>query len=272
MNASIIIPVFNHLHFTKICIESLLATLTQDSEIIVIDNGSSDGTTEYLLGCSTNIRVITNRENLGCAVAWNQGVKASHAPWIAILNNDIILSMNWLDGLLAFARERNADIVSPGVREGEYNYEIVDYSRDYVQRMHSVARMGIAHGICFMVRRHVFDQIGLFDENFRIGLFEDTDFFRRARLAGFILGYTGRSFIHHFGSVTRNSIRKERTVRPYERENRTYFRRKYRLTLWKRFLERRCADLRALWWRISERTVYGHTLIEKWIDGRVRYF
>lgn len=165
MDVSIVIPVFNQLHFTKICIESLLPTLPRDSEIVVIDNGSSDGTAEYLLGCS-NVRAITNRENLGCAVAWNQGVKASHAPWIAILNNDIILSMNWLDGLLDFAREKNVDIVSPTFWEGEDNYEITDYSRNYVRRMYAVARMGIAHGICFMVHRRVFDQIGLFGENF----------------------------------------------------------------------------------------------------------
>ena len=271
MDVSIVIPVFNQLHFTKICIESLQGTLLRDGEIIVIDNGSSDGSAEYLSECS-NIRVITNRENQGCTVAWNQGVRVSHASWIAILNNDIILSTNWLDGLLDFAREKNVDIVSPAFREGEYNYDIAEYSREYVQRMHSVARMGIAQGVCFIVRRRVFDQIGLFDENFMIGQFEDSDFFRRAKLAKFILGTTGCSFIHHFGSVTQDSIRKGESVKPYEAENRAYFRRKWALTWWKRFLERRHVKLRDLYWRISEKTLYGHTLIEKWINGRLRYF
>jgi N-acetylglucosaminyl-diphospho-decaprenol L-rhamnosyltransferase len=270
MDISIVIPVFNQLHFTKICIESLQATLLRDGEIIVIDNGSSDGTAEYLLGFS-NIRIITNGGNLGCAVAWNQGVKASNGSWIAILNNDIILSTNWLDGLLDFAREKNVDIVSPAFREGEYNYNIAAYSREYVQRMYSVARMGIAQGICFVVRRRVFDKIGLFDENFKIGQSEDTDFFRRARIAVFTLGTTGRSFIHHFGSITQDSIRKKGNVKSYKAENRSYFRRKWRLTWWKRFLERRYVKLRDFRWRTSEKTLHGHTLIEKWVDGRVRY-
>jgi len=270
MDISIVIPVFNQLHFTKICLESLQATLLRDGEIIVIDNGSSDGTAEYLLGFS-NIRIITNGENLGCAVAWNQGVRASNASWIAIINNDIILSTNWLNGLLGFAREKNVDIVSPAFREGEYNYNIAEYSGEYVTRMNSVARMGIAQGICFVVRRRVFDKIGLFDENFKIGQFEDRDFFRRARRAGFVLGTTGRSLIHHFGSVTQDSIRGQNTIRTYERENRAYYRSKYGLTLWERFLERRRAKLQDLWWRTSEKTLHGHTLIEKWVDGRVRY-
>ena len=270
MDVSIVIPVLNQLYYTRLCLESLRTTLPADSEIIVVDNGSSDGTAEYLSGCP-DIRVITNKENQGCAAAWNHGVKASHAQWIAILNNDIILSTNWLDGLLDFAREKNADIVSPAFREGEYNYDIRGYAEDYVRRMHSVSRMAVAQGVCFMVHRRVFDAIGLFDENFKIGQFEDADFFRRARQAGFSLGTTGRSFIHHFGSVTQKSVRGG-TVWPYERENRAYYRRKHGLTAWKRIIERRRGKLRALWWRISEKTLHGHTLTEKWIDGRLRYF
>jgi len=271
MAVSIVIPVFNQLHFTRICMESLHATLPEDCEIIVVDNGSSDGTAGYLLGCP-DVRVITNKENLGCAAAWNQGIKASHALWVAILNNDIILSTNWLDGLLDFAGEKGADIVSPAFREGEYNYNIAEYSRDFVQRMHSVARMEIAQGICFMVKREVFDRIGMFDENFRIGQFEDRDFFRRAKQDGFILGTTGRSFIHHFGSVTQNMIRKKRDEKTYETENRAYFRKKWRLYWWKRFFERRYNKLRERWWSMSEKILYGHTLVEKIIDGKLRYF
>lgn len=271
MDLSIVIPVFNQLHFTKICLESLQDTMNKECEITVIDNGSSDGTAEYLSGLS-NIKVIANRGNLGCAAAWNQGVMVSHAPRIVILNNDTVLSPLWLEGLFDFAGEKGADIVSPALREGEYNYDLAEYSRDYVRRMRSVFRVGVAQGVCFMVRRRVFDRIGLFDENFRIGQLEDRDFFRRARRAGFVLGTTGRSLIHHFGSVTQDSIRGQNTIWPYERENRVYYRSKYGLTLWKRFLERRHAKLQELWWRTSEKVLHGHTLIEKWVDGRVRYF
>lgn len=271
MDVSIVIPVFNQLHFTRLCLASLRETLQRGTEVIVIDNGSSDGTARYLAEQAT-MRVITNTENRGCAAAWNQGVKASHREWVVIINNDIILSANWLEGLFDFAREKGAAIVSPAFREGEYNYDIATYAGDYVRRMYSVSRMGVAQGVCFMVHRCVFDQIGIFDEQYKVGQFEDSDFFRRARNAGFSLGTTGRSFIHHFGSVTQDSIRAQSTVRPYERENRAYYHSKHKLTAWKRVIERRRAKLQDFWWRTSEKVLYGHTLIEKWIDGRLRYF
>ncbi len=271
MSVSIVIPVFNQLHFTKICLESLLPSLSQDCEIIIIDNGSSDGTDEYLSKYS-NIKVITNEQNRGCAFAWNQGVKDSIAPWVAILNNDLILSPNWLDGLLSFAEKKGVDIISPAFREGEYDYNIAEHSRNFVKLMHNVARIGVAQGICFMVRREVFERVGLFDENFRIGQFEDNDFFRRAKLAGFILGTTGLSFVHHFGSVTQKMICKECHDNTYEMENRIYFRKKWQLNWFKRFAERRYFKLRERLWSLSERIRYGHTLVEKNIDGKIRYF
>lgn len=271
MSVSIVIPVFNQLHFTKICIESLYSTLSGNHEIIVINNGSSDGTSEYLSECP-NIKVITNEQNLGCAVAWNQGVKSSNTSWVAILNNDLILSPKWLCGLLNFADKKGAHIVSPAFREGEYNYDITEHSRNFVSLMHAVARMGVAQGICFMVKREVFERVGMFDEKFRIGQFEDKDFFRRAKLAGYILGTTGCSFVHHFGSLTQNMIRKEGYDMTYENENRLYFYKKWQLNRLRRFLERRQYKARERLWSLSERILYGHTLVEKIIDGKVRYF
>lgn len=271
MIISIVMPVFNQLKFTKLCLESLVSTMPAGCEIIVIDNGSTDGTAEYLSGCP-NVRIISNSKNIGCAAAWNQGVKVSVAPWTVLLNNDVLLSTNWLEGLLDFAKDKGAAIVSPAFREGQYNYNIVEYARAYVQRMSKVARMGVAHGICFMVQQQVFDRIGLFDETFQIGQFEDTDFFRRAKAAGFVLGITGRSFIHHFGSVTQNSLEKNNSGYSYKDKNRAYYRTKHNLTLWRRIRERRHAKLRDFWWRITERLLYKHSLIEKWIGGRLHYY
>jgi GT2 family glycosyltransferase len=225
VNISIVIPVYNQVHYTRICLESLLPTLAgQQAEVLVIDNASSDETAAYLAGCH-GIRVINNAENLGCAGAWNQGIRETTGDWVIVLNNDVIVWPGWLEGLIAGATERRLDIVSPAIREGEYNYPINEYAAAFTAKMAAVARFGVADGICFMVRREVFTTIGTFDENFRIGQFEDTDFFRRAVLAGLRLAITGRSFLHHFGSVTQDAIQKKRTVRPYAAENRAYYRR-----------------------------------------------
>lgn len=269
MNVDIVIPVFNQLHYTKKCIEGVLQTVKVDGRIIIVDNGSTDGTAEYLASIP-GIEVIDNKYNLGVAVAWNQGVRAGEAEWVVLLNNDVILTEAWLEGLIGFATDERIDVVSPAIREGECNYDIAEYSRSFVRLMGNVARRGIAEGICFMVHRRVFEAIGLFDEKFRIGQFEDTDFFRRANAAGFKLGITGLSFIHHFGSVTQKAFGK--LDKSYANENRTYFRKKWNLTRWKRFWQRRKAKFRELFWRTSERLHYGHSLKEKWINGKLHYY
>jgi len=271
MSVSVVIPVFNQLAYTKGCLESLRAAEGIPLEVVVVDNGSSDGTGEYLASRS-GLSVIRNGENRGCAAAWNQGVAASRAEWIVILNNDVIVSRGWVEGMLEFAEEHGIDIVSPAIREGETNYDIEEYGGRFVRRMGGASRMGVADGICFMVRRRVFERIGMFDEAFRIGQFEDVDFFRRAVRSGFRLGTTGRSFIHHFGSVTQDSLRRERTENPYEAQNRAYYRKKWKLTWGKRFLLRRRAKWRELVWRTRERVLRGHTLKERWIGGRLRHF
>jgi N-acetylglucosaminyl-diphospho-decaprenol L-rhamnosyltransferase len=270
MNVGIVIPVFNQLNYTRDCLASLRATSKPDIQIVLVNNGSSDGTADYLANCSGLI-VINNPQNLGCAAAWNQGVKATNADWIVVLNNDVLLTSGWLEGLLAFAQENGLDIVSPAIREGLMNYELEAYAREFVGSTAKAVRAGVANGICFMVHRRVFEKIGFFDENFRIGQFEDTDFFRRARQAGFKLGTTGRSFIHHFGSITQNSIRESKTVRPYEAENRAYFRKKWRLNGVTRFLERWQNKTRSARWRSQERRQYGHSLNERWFNNQLSY-
>lgn len=268
---TIVIPLFNQLHYTRICLESLRSHGAAGARILLINNGSTDQTAEYLATCQ-GMDVINNLENLGCAGAWNQGVRESTSDWVVFLNNDVIVSPGWLEGLLSFADEHGLDVVTPAIREGEYNYDMVEYSGQFVETMGQVCRMGVADGICFMVHRRVLQALVGFDENFRIGQFEDTDFFRRAAAAGFRLGITGRSFLHHFGSVTQDAIRKQQGVRPYEAENRAYFRKKWQLTWWRRQYERRIRSFRAMLWRCSEKSRYGYTLKMKWRQGRLQYF
>jgi N-acetylglucosaminyl-diphospho-decaprenol L-rhamnosyltransferase len=266
----IVIPVYNQLHYTRLCLESLMPTIGE-ATVLVIDNASSDGTGEFLSNFK-GISVISNQYNLGCSGAWNQGAKAASSEWVVILNNDVIVGPEWLSGLLSAANEYDLDIVSPAIREGEYNYDVSEYEKRITSKMSDVMRNGIASGICFMVRQTVFKKIGYFDENFKIGQFEDTDFFRRASVAGMRLAITGRSFLHHFGSVTQDAIRKKRTRKPYEIENRAYYHRKWNLKWYHRFLIRNKAKIQGKYWRLSELLRYGDTLKERWENGSLRYY
>ncbi|HWI57032.1 MAG TPA: glycosyltransferase family 2 protein, partial [Bacillota bacterium] len=264
------IPVLNQVHYTQGCLTCLAADIAAGVSVVVVDNGSTDSTAEFLAG-QPQITVIRNPQNRGCAAAWNQGVQATQAEWVVVLNNDVLLPRNWLTALIDFAEKEQADVVSPAVREGELNYDLEAYAREFIERMQTLQRSGAAHGICFLVRRRVFETIGLFDENFRIGQFEDADFFLRAQRAGFRLTTTGAVFIHHFGSITQKALKQERTPRPYEAENRAYFRKKWRLGWWRRRSQRLMTSLQGAWWRRREQRHGGHTLHEKWVEGKLVY-
>ena len=272
MKVAIVLPGLNQWHYTRDCLNDLAATVPPATRIIVVDNASTDETPAGLAR-QAGLTVVSNPENLGCAKAWNQGVAAApEADAIVVLNNDVRLAAGWLEGLLAFAAAEDAGIASPGIREGELNYDFSAYARAYTAAMRDTVRWGAANGICFLVQRRVFNQVGMFDENFRIGQFEDADFFRRTRLAGFRLGSTGRSFLHHFGSITQNALRRQPGVRPYEAENRAYFRAKWRLGWFRRRWDRWVAKTQTARWSRRERSHCGHTLHEKWLAGRLQYF
>jgi N-acetylglucosaminyl-diphospho-decaprenol L-rhamnosyltransferase len=272
MTIAIIIPLYNQLHYTRLCLESIASHTRHDIRLIVIDNASSDGTAEFLATLDS-LTVIHNPTNLGCAGAWNQGVKAaSGAEWMVILNNDVIVSPEWLTGLLEAAADWQLDIVCPAIREGACNYDVDAYSAEFVSRMHATIRRGAGLGVCFMVHRRVFETIGGFDETFRIGQYEDADFFLRARRAHFRIGSVGRSFLHHFGAITQRAMNRSQPTTVYALENRARFIRKWRRNGWQ-WAWSRNRDKLGIWLHGRvERLLYRHTLIEKWLDGRLHYF
>jgi N-acetylglucosaminyl-diphospho-decaprenol L-rhamnosyltransferase len=272
MRAAIVIPVLNQRAYTQGCLRCLAPDIAAGVAVVVVDNGSTDGTKEWLAG-EPGVTVLRNDENRGCAAAWNQGCAAvTEADWVVILNNDVLLPAGWLVALLGAAERHGFDVVCPAMRERDLNYDFASYARDFMEGMHDVVRRGGTHGVCFAVRRAVFARIGGFDEAFRIGQFEDVDFFRRARNAGFRLGSTGACFLHHFGSVTQDALRRRPNARPYEQENRAHYRQKWKLGWLRRRCEKISEGLRAWWWRMTERRCHGHTLHEKWGGDRVLFY
>jgi GT2 family glycosyltransferase len=267
---SVVIPLYNQLEYTRGCLESLWRTTSADVELILVDNASSDGTVGYLQTVP-GLVLIANRENRGFAGACNQGIISASGQWIVVMNNDVILSNGWLQGLLSAAAEHQLDMVSPAIREGDLNYDLESYAEELTSRMKPVVRSGTVNGICFMARRRVFETIGVFDENFRIGQYEDKDLFLRARRAGFRLGTVGAAFIHHFGSITQKAVGARRETRDYALANKAYFSRKWQLPWWKRLSERTWNRLKNRLHSLREKRRYGHTLLEKWIDGRLMY-
>ncbi len=268
MNATIVIPVFNQLPYTRQCLDSLNASGCADTAIVVIDNASTDGTREYLAS-RPSLRTIRNLENRACAAAWNQGFQTSTTPWTVFLNNDVVLPAGWLENLIVFAEKEKVQIACPAMGEGELNYDLEKYAQNFTARMKTVHRFNKAHGACFLVHRRVFETIGGFDENFRKGGNEDVDFFMRARLAGFRLAWTGCSYIHHFGSITQKALASQHGST--RNETIGYFRAKWKINwfqrCWMRW-NRRTTEMLTGW---NERLRFGHTLRAWRMNGKTYY-
>lgn len=258
-HVSLVIPVYNQLMHTMQCLESIQRLPDQVGDLVIIDNGSTDGTSEYLKG--SGARIITNAVNLGCAKAWNQGIRISRGNVIGILSNDIVLTQGWLPALMNFMERTGCDIVSPAMREGPLDYELDRYAAEFTSTCREATRRGLL-GPCMLIRRTVFDTIGLFDEAFVYGGCEDIDFLWRAEEAGFTAAVTGSSFIHHFGMVTQKSIKRHES-QSYPAINAEYFQTKWGRSVRGNWFERR--------WRYFidglieryERVRYGHTLVER---------
>jgi GT2 family glycosyltransferase len=203
---SIVIPVHNQLDHTRLCLDSITAYTPQSHEVIVIDNGSTDNTPDYLRS-RPDIRLITNTTNQGFAAATNQGIQAAGGDYVLLLNNDTVVTPGWLDRMLAvFDKYPDVGLVGPvsnyasGVQyaNGEM-MSLSDRAKQYSGQSKECSRL---IGFCLLARRVVFDRIGLLDEQFGLGNFDDDDFCLRARLGGFKARVALDSFVYHAGHAT----------------------------------------------------------------------
>ncbi|MDN5942375.1 MAG: glycosyltransferase family 2 protein [Nitrospira sp.] len=260
VEVSLVIPLYNQVDYTKQCVASIERCTKIPYELILVDNCSTDGTRGFLKDVKAT--VIVNATNLGCAKAWNQGVRAATGQVIGILNNDIIVTPGWLEGLLSYMQHCDHGVVCPSAREGRLNYDLDAYAKDFTSRCATATRSEL-YGACMVIRREVFDRIGLFDEGFCYGGCEDIDFLWRTEQAGFTAGMTGSVLIHHFSMVTRDTIKRTETA-AYIDQNAAYFARKWKRTVRGNWLQRRWGNVKVKWRARYERFRYGHTLVEKW--------
>ncbi len=218
-SVSIIIPVWNQLPYTQECLAALMRTTDPArTEIIVVDNGSTDGTGEWLAewrAVNTDTRcVISSPENRGFAWACNRGLEAATGDVQILLNNDTLPGAGWLDALCG-AFEQAADIGAVGPVS---NYvsgaqqvatpctrcdQIEGWAWDW-QRSNRGLWVGTERlvGFCFALRREAVQQVGLLDERFGLGTYEDDDYCRRLRGAGWRLMIAPGSFVWHWGNRT----------------------------------------------------------------------
>lgn len=215
---SIIILTHNQLEHTKLCLQSIIEYTPQPYELILVDNGSTDGTIAYFrkfMNSHNNVRVIANKENLGFAAGNNQGLAFANGTYVLLLNNDTVVTEGWLARMLSvFERYLEVGIVGPVSNYVTGPQQVDRASYQSLEEMHHFAKQWSAEhvgqtmevrrlvGFCLLCKREVIDRIGGLDEQFGIGNFEDDDFCVRAAAAGYKARIAIDAFIHHTGSQT----------------------------------------------------------------------
>ena len=200
-------------------------------ELIIIDNGSHDGTVEFLEEFRhkcRNIRVVYNSVNLGYSKGCNQGADLAACDYIAFLNNDIILSKDWLNEILyIFEKETNAGLISSYIIEGfEYNEKLFPKAvKRTKKRLNEDYKAVIFPDFsCVVTKKDLFYKIGKFDEQFTPAYFEDDDLCWRYILSGYKNFISNKSFVFHKGSVTAQNIN---NIGEIFEKNKKYFFTKY---------------------------------------------
>ena len=128
--SSIIVPCWNQVEFTQQCIAALKEHTRPPWELIVVDNGSTDGTALYLAGvrdlAAVPVTVVTNATNLGFPAAINQGLQLARGEYLVLLNNDVVVTDGWLDQLIALANARTGqadDFIAEHAEDAETQAE-----------------------------------------------------------------------------------------------------------------------------------------------------
>ena len=215
---SIIILAHNQLGDTRQCLASIEQYTPVSHELILVDNGSTDGTAEFFRKYAStrkNVHVVINQKNLGFAGGNNVGLALARGEHVLLLNNDTVVTEGWLERMLAvFQRFPEVGLVGPvsNCVSGPQLISPVRYKRlaDLPSFAVEVATANAGQtaevprlvGFCLLMRRSVIEKLGGLDERFGSGNFEDDDVCLRAGFAGFKLRIAGDSFVHHTGSQT----------------------------------------------------------------------
>ncbi len=207
--ASIIIPVWNGRDFLEACLRSLLAQTYEPLEIIAVDNGSSDGSAELIEHLFPTVRLIRNAHNLGFAGGCNVGLRAAQGELLLLLNQDTQADAGWVRALAEALQEPEAGIVGSQIL---YPDGRLQHAGGWIEWPLGLAHHHLAEddarpvefvtGAALGFPRAVVEKIGLLDEGFWPGYFEDVDFCLRARAAGFAVSVAPSAIVTHTESAS----------------------------------------------------------------------
>ena len=210
--ASVIVLTHDNLAFSRMCIASVLEhTEYPNYELILIDNASTDGIREEVERLARDvptIQAIFNDSNVGFGPANNQGLRAAVGDIMVLLNNDTMVPKGWLTRLAHHLRDPKLGLIGPATNRA-CNEAQLDFTYQTYAEYQNVARTqglrfeGVRIPIrmpmmfCTAFRRDVVDAVGMLDERYEIGMFEDEDYAIRVRSMGYDVAWTPEVYVHH---------------------------------------------------------------------------
>jgi GT2 family glycosyltransferase len=216
---SVIILNYNGKEYIEECIDSILRQTCKDREIIVVDNGSTDGSLAIIKEkFAGRIRLIENKDNLGFAGGNNVGISSARGSYIALLNNDAVPDVNWLSELVGAARKSDSDFGMWASKILFYDdRKIIDTAghliyRDGLNRGRGKGELDrgqydreeevfFPSGCAALYSKSMLGRIGLFDTDF-FAYGDDTDVGLKARIAGWKCLYVPAAIVYHRSSAT----------------------------------------------------------------------
>lgn len=217
IKTTIIIPNYNGLSFMEPCFESLKEQTIRDFKVLVVDNGSTDGSVEWLK--EHRVPSIFLKENTGFSGAVNTGIRAADTPYVLLLNNDTRVEPGFV-AAMERAMDQSPKIFSVSSRMIQmYHPELLDDAGDMYSILGWAYQRGVGRSVnlyqkscrvfsacagAAIYRRAVFDEIGLFDE-LHFAYLEDIDVGWRAKLYGYDNVYCPDAAVYHVGSGTSGS-------------------------------------------------------------------
>lgn len=222
MEVSVVVLNWNRVRLLLECLDSLAAQRFRDFEVIVVDQGSEDGSVRAVRRrFGDKVRLLQNRTNLGFAEGCNVGIRMSRAKWIALLNNDAVADPRWLEEMVKAGQSRpRVGMVACRVlcredRDRIDNVGVAVYpdgmnrGRGRGERDSGLYEDGypvfLPSGCACLLRREMLDETGWFDREF-FAYSEDTDLALRGRLLGWKCVFAPRAVVYHQYSSTAGKV------------------------------------------------------------------
>ena len=233
MEVSVVIPNFNGIAFLDSVLASLEGQTLSNFEVILVDNGSTDGSCSFVTANYPWVHLIELSENFGFCGAVNAGIRAAKAPYVLLLNNDTEVKEDFVEEMLAAVR-RHKNAFSCGARMVQYhdrdrlddvgNYYCAlgwSFARGRGKDIHAYETEDKIFSACAgaaIYRKKILAKIGYFDAE-HFAYLEDTDIGYRARIYGYENWYAPKAIVYHVGSGTSGSRYNQFKTRYSSRNN-----------------------------------------------------